>query len=67
MKTFKYGITDKSTVLNELNKNNYKLHSYDPRKSHNYYTFIVNHTVDYLITRTYFFNENDILIKIETK
>ena len=65
MKIFRYGIAKKSEVLEELERNGYKLYEYD--LYYNYYTYVVNWTEERLTTRTYIFDENDILTGIKTK
>ena len=67
MERFIYGVTDKLTVMNELARNGYKLHEYDDRLCYNYYKYVVNWTEKHLTLRTYFFDENNILIGIETE
>lgn len=67
MERFIYGVTKRDTVLNELARNGYKLHEYDDRLCYNCYTYVVNWTEKHLTLRTYFFDENNILIGIETK
>lgn len=65
MKVFRYGIAKKSEVLEELERNGYKLYEYD--LYYNYYTYVVNWSEEHLTTRTYIFDENDILIRVKTK
>lgn len=67
MKIFKYGVDTKETVLNELARNGYKIQSYDDRLRYNRITYVIKWTEEHLTLRTYFFNENNILIGIETK
>lgn len=63
---FIYGKTTKKEVLETLDKNNYKLHEYDPRLCYNSYTYVIENNGKELVTRTYFFDEFNTLKKVLT-